>query len=208
MGKFLELFGTTVHFDKDGRYSLNDIHKAAMHRGYANESHRPGNFLRNDGVKEFVNSLGKYADHARTTKGRYGKTYATEPVMLEYVLWMGGSEIKSALYNQISDAKAIIDALMNIEVPDDLPDLYVYAIREVDTKNVKIGISKNPQDRLNQLQTGNSHKLEIVAMCKAENRFKDEKALHHANSAHHIHGEWFATIDSESINPNITLTRL
>lgn len=85
----------------------------------------------------------------------------------------------------------IIKALNEFEIPDDLPDMYVYAIREKQTGNIKIGISKDPEERLKQLQIGNSSDLELVTYKKADNRFKDEKALHLGAMAYHIRGEWF-----------------
>ena len=85
----------------------------------------------------------------------------------------------------------IIWALRDFEIPDDLPDMYVYAIRETETGRVKLGISRDPEARLRQLQTGNSQELELVAFRKAENRFDDERALHTDASDYRIRGEWF-----------------
>ncbi|MBV5307905.1 BRO family protein, partial [Chromatium okenii] len=65
----------------------------------------------------------------------------------------------------------LIYALNNFEIPSDLPDMYVYAIREKNTGNIKLGISKDPESRLQQLQTANSGELELVAYRKAINRF-------------------------------------
>ena len=100
-------------------------------------------------------------------------------------------EIKEAVLNQIENFRGILDALNSFEIPDDLPDLFVYAIQEVETGRVKLGISRDPQQRLMQLQTGNSQKLKLIASRKAVNRFADERALHTEARAHHIHGEWF-----------------
>ena len=106
MGKFLELFGTTVHFDKDGRYSLNDIHKAAMHRGYASENHRPANFLRNANVIDFIRVVDLNAQICaiRITKGRYGKTYANELVALRYAGWIS-PEVEVEVYKTFQKVK-------------------------------------------------------------------------------------------------------
>ncbi|HZJ92080.1 MAG TPA: GIY-YIG nuclease family protein, partial [Thiopseudomonas sp.] len=76
---------------------------------------------------------------------------------------------------------------------DDLPDMYVYMIREPSTGNIKIGISQDPERRLRQLQTGNSSKLELVACAKAENRYEDEMNLHRMVKNMLVRGEWFAT---------------
>ena len=90
-----------------------------------------------------------------------------------------------------SDLQAVLSALDAFEVPEECADMYVYAIRNTTTGNIKLGISRNPEQRLKQLQTGNDCALELVACIKAENRFQDETALHHAHAAAHIRGEWF-----------------
>lgn len=118
---------------------------------------------------------------------------------------VGGSDrrraIRKAFFSQISDTKAILKALNDFEIPDDLPDMYVYAIRNTVTGNFKLGISRNPAERLKQLQTGNDCKLELIAYRKAENRFKDERQIHTKNATTRISGEWF----SSECNGNISL---
>ncbi len=93
--------------------------------------------------------------------------------------------------SKVQDAKAIIAALEDFEVPENLPPMYVYAIRNKTTRRVKLGISQNPERRLKELQIGNDCELELVAFRKAENRFKDEKALHRENAPLRVRGEWF-----------------
>lgn len=95
------------------------------------------------------------------------------------------------LAEKVVDTTRVAEALSDFEIPDDLPDMYVYAIRERESGNIKLGISRDPQKRMKQLQTGNSQELELVAVRKADNRFKDERQLHIENNASHIHGEWF-----------------
>jgi hypothetical protein len=93
--------------------------------------------------------------------------------------------------SKVTDAKAIIAALEDFEIPENLPPMYVYAIRNKTTRRVKLGISQNPERRLKELQIGNDCELELVAFRKAENRFKDEKALHRENAPLRVRGEWF-----------------
>lgn len=54
---------------------------------------------------------------------------------------------------------------------------FIYLIRSSDN-TYKIGVSKNPQKRLKNLQTGNANKLELVDRFECEQSFKVEKALH------------------------------
>jgi hypothetical protein len=91
----------------------------------------------------------------------------------------------------IDSLDVILNALKNFEIPDDFPDVYVYTIKEVDSGNIKIGISKDPYQRLKQLQIGNSSKLLLVTQYKADNRYKDEKIEHVKNKVYNIHSEWF-----------------
>lgn len=101
------------------------------------------------------------------------------------------AHITDKLLQQRQERDLILDALYNFEVPADLPEMYIYAIREQRTGNIKLGISRDPQQRLLQLQTGNSSELELVAYRKASNRFFDERRLHQQAQDRHVRGEWF-----------------
>lgn len=97
----------------------------------------------------------------------------------------------SVVAEKLDEFDRILNAIRDFEVPEECADMYVYAIRNATTGNIKLGISRNPEQRLKQLQTGNDCALELVAYSRAENRFQDEAALHHAHAAAHIRGEWF-----------------
>lgn len=96
------------------------------------------------------------------------------------------------MVKKMGDVKKIIDAVINIEVPDDFGEMYVYAIKEIDTGNIKIGISADPVRRVKELQIANSSELELIWHSLAKNKFRDEKELHHKNAGNHIRGEWFS----------------
>lgn len=100
-------------------------------------------------------------------------------------------EIVSVVAEKLDALDQILNAIRDFEVPEECADMYVYAIRNTTTGSIKLGISRNPEQRLKQLQTGNDCALELVAYRKAENRFQDETELHYAHSAAHIRGEWF-----------------
>ncbi len=108
-------------------------------------------------------------------------------------------EILSVVADKLNAFDEITKAIQDFEVPEECEGMYVYAIRNTTTGNVKLGISRNPENRLKQLQTGNDCTLELVAYRKAENRFQDESALHHAHSSAHIRGEWFNESASTAI---------
>lgn len=44
---------------------------------------------------------------------------------------------------------------------------YIYAIRS-DMESVKFGVSQNPIDRLNSMQTGNESQLVLAALCMVQ----------------------------------------
>ena len=66
----------------------------------------------------------------------------------------------------------------------------VYLIRGNDGK-YKIGIAKTPSQRIKQLQTGNSDKLQLIETYQSENASKIESALHNRYAHVRNEGEWF-----------------
>lgn len=102
------------------------------------------------------------------------------------------AKAKKTLLGLVKNSMEVLKALAEIEVPDDLPDMHVYAIRNTVTGAVKLGISRDPAIRLKQLQTGNDCRLELVATRPALNRYSDESELHRKHAPLRLRGEWFA----------------
>lgn len=180
---------TQVSINKDGLYCLNDLHKASG----GESKNRPGYWLDTATAKKMIQLLevrdGKHAFKS-IKGGRNPGTYACKELLLAYALWVDNC-IFLKIAKAIDDLSIIQEALNNFEVPDDIPEMYVYAIKNKDTGNIKLGISKNPEQRLKQLQIGCDGKLELVAYKKADNGYQDELQLHLDNKQHAIHGEWF-----------------
>ena len=94
--------GNTIRCDAEGRYSLNDLHKAAIAAGKANESQRPGNFLKADSVQAFIAAYEAEAGSAtkialvKTINGGVARgTYADELIAIRYAAWIDPSfEVK------------------------------------------------------------------------------------------------------------------
>ena len=97
------------------------------------------------------------------------------------------------IISRVKGAKEVIAALEDFEIPENLPTMYVYAIRNNHTGRIKLGISENPERRLKELQIGNDCELELLAYREAANRFKDEKAIHNKHQHLRVRGEWFDT---------------
>jgi hypothetical protein len=86
-----------------------------------------------------------------------------------------------------------MELLEEMDISELDADMHLYVIRETESGRVKIGISRDPERRLRELQVGNSQKLEILATRKAYNGFADETLLHKTFSADQIRGEWFSS---------------
>lgn len=86
---------------------------------------------------------------------------------------------------------------------------YVYLIEcyeQLETR-YKIGRSKNPEERLKNLQTGSSnfnYKLEILHKYKTRYSSKLEKILHNYFSPYRGKGEWFL-LENEHIQNFLTI---
>ena len=144
-------------------------------------------------VKTHVAVCERKAASIETAGGAQEVNLLTERGVLQLLVKSRKTQDKfvDEVISKVHDAKEIIAALEDFEVPEDLPPMYVYAIRNKTTRRIKLGISQNPERRLKELQIGNDCELELVAFRKAENRFKDEKALHRENAPLHVRGEWF-----------------
>lgn len=67
----------------------------------------------------------------------------------------------------------------------------IYLIQSLEEGYYKIGVSKNPEKRLKQLQTGNSSELKLIHSYSSEYANKIEKTLHNMLSHCKKEGEWF-----------------
>ena len=103
------------------------------------------------------------------------------------------AKLLDEIISRVKGAKEVIAALEDFEIPENLPTMYVYAIRNNHTGRIKLGISENPERRLKELQIGNDCELELLAYREAANRFKDEKAIHNKYQNLRVRGEWFDT---------------
>jgi hypothetical protein len=68
---------------------------------------------------------------------------------------------------------------------------YIYLIQSLEDGYYKIGISKNPNKRIKQLQTGNSSPLKLINYYKTDFAEKIEGNLHRKYKNLHKEGEWF-----------------
>ena len=193
--------GIEVAMDDQGRYNLNTLHHAyEAQEGRVIDHKKPSQWLKNKQSREFIQAVqdqkGRTTDYSVLNVVNGGSnpgTFADLPLAIAYAIWLSGPELAVEVFKSVQGLKSIIDAIKTFEVPDDLPDMFVYAIQEEETGNVKLGISKDPYGRLKQLQTGNSQRLRLVSFSKAENRYDDERLLHQEAAHYHVNGEWFTS---------------
>ena len=74
---------------------------------------------------------------------------------------------------------------------------YIYLIQSLENGYYKIGVSKNPSKRLQQLQTGNSSPLKLIEVYQTEFADKIERILQRRYTHLHKEGEWFNLSISE-----------
>jgi agmatine/peptidylarginine deiminase len=67
----------------------------------------------------------------------------------------------------------------------------IYAIQCGANGPIKLGIAKNAEKRLANLQVANHEKLQLVITQETYDDHKIELELHRRCTAHHIRGEWF-----------------
>jgi predicted GIY-YIG superfamily endonuclease len=77
---------------------------------------------------------------------------------------------------------------------------YVYLIQSLENGYYKVGVSKHPQKRIEQLSTGNSSKLKLIETYQTEFADKIERALQRRYTHLHKEGEWFDMSIVEEVN--------
>lgn len=89
--------------------------------------------------------------------------------------------------HEMSGIKELIDDFDFGQVED----MFVYAVKD-EQGRIKIGISKNPENRVRNLNIGNADKLELVYTKKSNGGgYSSEVEAHKRAKQHRIHGEWF-----------------
>ncbi len=108
-------------------------------------SKKTADFLRLQSTKDYVDEIINesenlnYDDLVKTINGgRKQGTWLHKRLMFKFAEWLGGEKISQKIHKQSEDYQSILQALESFEIPEDLPDMYVYAIRESDTRNIKI----------------------------------------------------------------------
>lgn len=122
----ITILDTSIRQDAEGRYSLNDLHKAAMaaagRDGSPNDDHqRPGRFFESAGVQDFVavlNAENPAVSSVASVPGRRGGTYASELVVYRYAAWISAAfEVK--VYSVFRDwSRGAVDRQMQARIAE------------------------------------------------------------------------------------------
>lgn len=78
----------TIRQDSEGRFCLNDLHKAAG----GDLKHQPSNFLRLDTTLDLIEEISNSSDvmnkPLQSSPGRYGGTYVCKELVYAYAMWI------------------------------------------------------------------------------------------------------------------------
>jgi hypothetical protein len=77
---------------------------------------------------------------------------------------------------------------------------YIYLIQSLENSYYKIGVSKHPNKRVKELQTGNSSELKLIETFQSEFAHIIEKTLQRRYSHLRKEGEWFEMSISNEIS--------
>ncbi len=77
--------------------------------------------------------------------------------------------------------------------------MYIYLIRCSENSFYKIGISKNVEQRLKQIQTSSPDKVYLVHKYESSYASKIERALHNFYKSYHRNNEWFELSLNEEV---------
>lgn len=92
----LIIANTAIHQDAEGRFSLNDLHKASG----GDQNQQPAFFLRNDQTQKLIEAIDAESNSAnlqsstagiqavKTKEGRYGGSYGCKELVYAYAMWI------------------------------------------------------------------------------------------------------------------------
>ncbi len=140
--------GVSVRVDGEGRYSLNNLHAAAVSEGHATESQRPGEFLKTKQVKAFVYALSdakKFASVVTIKGGPRQGSWGLELVAIRYAAWLNPSfEIK--VYETFQTvARLGIDAMSRLNRIDHIINTETRDISQCASKMARWGAGGRKQ---------------------------------------------------------------
>lgn len=123
--------GVSVRVDSGGRYSLNDLHAAAVLKGEATESQRPGNFIKSAQIKRFAAELSGATNVASVKAvkgGLQSGVWGLELIAIRYAAWLS-PKFEIRVYNTFREA--VLNGIGNMTRLNRLELLIANEIKEV-----------------------------------------------------------------------------
>ena len=90
MATAIEIGGVGIQRDKDGRFSLNDLHRAAVEGGVTKDI-RPNEWMSLDQTQDLAGILiteNPGSKPIKSSAGRYGGTYVCKELVYAYAMWI------------------------------------------------------------------------------------------------------------------------
>ena len=131
--------------------------------------------------------------------GRPEKTYLLTERQFLIVALMAmkhGAKLKGIIVDGLigKSVKEVINIISSMDIEDIPPDRYVYVAQESESGRYKIGISKDPERRIKELNIGNPEQLKLIHYFKSNgNKYESETLTHKMYEAHKLRSEWFDT---------------
>lgn len=164
----LMIAGAKVRVDKQGRYSMNDLHKAAVAEGHDYKRTQVEHFMRNESTQKLVAELRENGelefDPCVSSTGRYGGTWVSKELVYAYAMWISAEFMlrvirayDALVEGRLGDAQRIAARQQaRLEAPD-LTDAIKHR-REIQGKPVAHYHFSNEFDLVNRVALGKSAK--------------------------------------------------
>ena len=147
----------------------------------------------NDFIKrveiELGGELSSERYYQRPTGGMPEKYYDLTLAQAVQVITRENPSARRMLSESITDHMEVLKAYQCMDVTELDSDKYVYVIKNLATGAYKVGISKDPEQRLKSLQVGNDGELSLVGY--KQGTFQDETSAHKRLADKNIRSEWF-----------------
>lgn len=98
---------------------------------------------------------------------------------------------------KVVEHQKVMDALRLFDLSELPGEMFLYVAKNKGTGNFKVGISRNPEERVKALQVGCDGELQLIATVSAKNGYQSEAQAHARLSNSLVHGEWFSATQEE-----------
>jgi hypothetical protein len=174
---------------QDNRSSVSSIELAAL----IGKQH--GHIMRD--IRKMLKDLGDGTN--RYTSGTYedsqGKQrpfYTLDKTLTLTLITSYAHEVRFKVFDKLNILN-VMELLSNIDASGLTPEQYVYVAVERVSGRYKIGISKHPTKRVEDLSRAHPEGLDLVAVYSAnESGRLSEKLIHDALDKWRLNGEWFS----------------